>query len=146
MNLYNFDTREKLDAYGQAILVVTENIQKSSVTGNDRAVALFHFNADFLSKTITLVVGVYELNSNGEPIISKSLNPYEEMIVATNGKEVDMNSETLEVVKPDDKEENGFYMGEFDAYIFLTKNKEIKLWDLFKSIIVRSSTINPPTI
>lgn len=146
MNLYNFDTRAKLDEYGQKVLLVTDGIKKSEVTGNDRAIALFHFNADFLNKTLTLVVGVYELNEEGEPINSKSLKPYEEMIVATNGLEVDVQTPGLDVVTEEDKVEGGIYMGEYDAYIYITKNNPIELWTLFESIIKRSSKINPPTV
>ena len=141
MNLYNFDTREKLDAYGQAVLLVTEDISVSEVTGNNRAIALFHFNADFLSKSLTLVVGVYELDAEGEPINSKSLKPYEEMIVATNALEVDLQTPGLDVITEEEKVPGGMYMGEYDAYIYFTKNNDIKLWDLFESIIKRSKTL-----
>lgn len=140
-NLYSLDTRAKLDAYGSKVLLVTENIQVSPVTGKDRAVALFHFNADFLNKSLTLVVGVYELDKNGEPINSKSLKPYEEMIIATNNVEVDVQTPGLDVVTEDDKVEGGIYMGEYDAYVYYTKNNDIRLWALFESIIKRSKTL-----
>ena len=142
MNLYNLDTKEKLNAYGQAVLVVTEGINPSEVTGNDRAIALFHFNANFLQQTLTLVVGVYELDANGEPIISKSLIPYEESIQGTNSEQVDMDSEELQVVTEDEKIEGGNYMGEFDAYVKITKENPVELWDLFASIIKKSKKIN----
>ncbi len=141
-NLYSLDTREKLDAYGSKVLLVTEDIQVSPVTGKDRAVALFHFNANFQQQSITLVVGVYELDAQGEPIISQSLKPYEESIVATNGYMVDMQTEGLEVVAQEDMVEGGVYMGEYDAYIYITKNNPIQLWQLFESIIKRSKKIN----
>ncbi len=141
MNLYNFDTRAKLNAYGQEVLLVTEDISVSEVTGNNRAIALFHFNADFLAKSLTLVVGVYELDENGEPINSKSLKPYEESIVATNALEVDVEAEGFPIVTEDDKVEGGKYMGEYDAYVYYTKNSDIRLWDLFTSIIKRSKTL-----
>jgi hypothetical protein len=145
-NLYSLDTREKLDAYGSKVLLVTEDIDVSSVTGKNRAVALFHFNANFQQESITLVVGVYELDAQGEPIISQSLKPYEESIVATNGKQVDMQTPGLEIILEEDKVEGGIYMGEYDAYIYITKNNPIELWTLFESIIKRSSKINSPTI
>jgi hypothetical protein len=141
-NLYSLDTREKLDDYGSKVLLVTEDIQVSPVTGKDRAVALFHFNANFQQQSITLVVGVYELDAQGEPIISQSLKPYEESIVATNGYMVDMQTPGLDVVKPEDMVEGGIYMGEYDAYIYITKNNPIQLWQLFESIIKRSTKIN----
>jgi hypothetical protein len=141
-NLYSLDTRAKLNAYGSKVLLVTEDIEVSSVTGKDRAVALFHFNANFQQESITLVVGVYELDTQGEPIISQSLKPYEESIVATNGYMVDMQTEGLEVVAQEDMVEGGVYMGEYDAYIYITKNNPIQLWQLFESIIKRSKKIN----
>jgi hypothetical protein len=141
INLYSLDTREKLDAYGQEALLVTEDISVSETTGNSRAITLFHFNADFLNKSLTLVVGVYELDANGEPINSKSLKPYEEMIVATNNVEVDVQTPGLDVVTEDDKVEGGIYMGEYDAYVYFTKNNDVRIWTLFESIIKRSKTL-----
>lgn len=141
INLYNLDTKEKLDAYGQEALLVTEDISVSETTGNSRAIALFHFNADFLNKSLTLVVGVYELDANGEPINSKSLKPYEELIVATNDTEVDTQTPGLELITEEDKVEGGIYMGEYDAYVHFTKNNDVRIWDLFESIIKRSKTL-----
>ena len=146
MNLYSLDTRAKLDAYGQKVLLVTEDIQPSAVTGNDRAVALFHFNSNFLQESITLVVGVYELDENGEPINTKSLKPYEDTITATNEYVVDITDPELNVVDPEDMVEGVEYMGEYDAYIYITKNNPIQLWTLFESIIKKSKKINPPLI
>jgi hypothetical protein len=143
MNLYNLDTRAKLDTYGQEVLLVTEDIQPSATTGKDRAVALFHFNSNFLQKSITLVVGVYELDENGEPINSKSLKPYEDTITATNEYMVDITDPELNIVDPEDMVEGIEYMGEYDAYIKYTKENSIQLWTLFKSIIKRSKKINP---
>jgi hypothetical protein len=143
MNLYNLDTRAKLDTYGQEVLLVTEDIQPSATTGKDRAVALFHFNSNFLQKSITLVVGVYELDENGEPINSKSLKPYEDTITATNEYMVDITDPELNIVDPEDMIEGVEYMGEYDAYIKYTKENSIQLWTLFESIIKRSKKINP---
>jgi len=145
-NLYSLDTREKLDAYGNKILLVTEGIDPSSVTGNDRAVALFHFLVNFLDESITLVVGVYELDANGEPINSKSLKPYEDTIVATNTDMVDTYTPGLNIIAPEDilpDQPEGRYIGEYDAYIKLTKHNSVELWPLFESIIKKSSKINP---
>jgi hypothetical protein len=145
-NLYSLDTREKLDAYGSKVLLVTEGIDPSLVTGNDRAVALFHFLANFLDESITLIVGVYELDANGEPIISKSLVPYEDSLVATNTYIVDTYTPGLDIIAPEDMLEDqpeGRYMGEYDAYLKLTKENSIELWPLFESIIKKSSKINP---
>ena len=145
-NLYSLDTREKLDTYGNKILLVTEGIDPSSVTGNDRAVALFHFLVNFLDESITLVVGVYELDANGEPINSKSLKPYEDTIVATNADIVDTYTPGLDIIAPEDilpDQPEGRYMGEYDAYIKLTKHNSVELWPLFESIIKKSSKINP---
>jgi hypothetical protein len=145
-NLYSLNTRERLDAYGSKVLLVTEGIDPSPVTGNDRAVALFHFLANFLDESITLVVGVYELDSNGEPIISKSLVPYEDSLIATNTYIVDTYTPGLDIIAPEDMLEDqpeGRYMGEYDAYLKLTKENSIELWPLFESIIKKSSKINP---
>jgi hypothetical protein len=141
MNIFDLNTKEKLDAYGDKFLVVTENIDPSPVTGFNRAVALLDFNVNLRNQTITLVVGVYELDEDGEPIISKSLKPYEETLVAHNGNTVDMQTEGLDIVQEDDKVENGIYMGEFDAYVYITKNNPVKLWDLFASVVTRSSSL-----
>ena len=141
INLYSLDTKEKLDAYGQEALLVTEDISVSETTGNSRAIALFHFNADFLNKSLTLVVGVYEVDANGEPINSKSLKPYEETIIATNAVEVDIQTPEFVIVTEEDKVEGGTYMGEYDAYVHFTKNNDIRIWTLFESIIQRSKTL-----
>lgn len=142
MNLFSIKTAADLQAYNQECLVVTEDINPSTVTGFSRAVALFHFNANFLLKELSLIVGVYEIDENGNPIHTKSLIPYEECIVANNSLEVNMLSPTLDVVKPEDKVSNGVYMGEYDAYVYITKNNPILLWDLFRNIIKGSRTIN----
>ena len=145
-NLYSLNTRERLDAYGSKVLLVTEGIDPSQITGNDRAVALFHFLANFLDESITLVVGVYELDANGEPIISKSLVPYEDSLVATNTYIVDTDTPGLDIIAPEDMlpdQPEGRYMGEYDAYLKLTKENSIELWPLFESIIKKSSKINP---
>ena len=146
MTLYSLDTRAKLDTYGQEVLLVTEDIQPSATTGKDRAVALFHFNSNFLQKTISLIVGVYELDENGEPINSKSLKPYEDIITATNEYMVDITDPDLNIIAPEDMVEGVNYMGEYDAYIYITKNNPIELWTLFESIIKRSKKINPPAV
>jgi hypothetical protein len=143
MNIFDLNTKEKLDAYGDNFLVIRgESISPAQVTGFDRAVVLLDFNANFRQKTITLVVGIYELDENGDPIISKSLKPYEDTIIATNGTEVD--AETMEIVRnEEDKVEGRTYIGEFDAYIYLTKSGAVPLWNLFSSAIITSSLINP---
>ena len=143
MNIFDLDTKEKLDAYAEKFLVVRgESITPSLVTGFNRAVALLDFNVNFRQKSITLVVGIYELDEIGNPIISKSLKPYEETIVATNGIEVD--AQTMQIVRSEeDKIEGRTYIGEFDAYLSLTKAGVVPLWDLFTSAITTSSLINP---
>jgi hypothetical protein len=92
------------------------------------------------------VVGVYELDSNGEPINSKSLKPYEDTITATNSYIVDTYTPDLDIVSPEDilpDQPEGRYIGEFDAYVYYTKNNDIRLWTLFESIIKKNSKINP---
>jgi hypothetical protein len=133
-----------LDAYEQAVLVVTEDIKPSETTGNSRAIVLFHFNANFLNKELVLVVGIYELDTNGELI--NSLKPYEDTIVATNTDIVDTYTPGLDIIAPENilpDQPEGRYMGEYDAYIKLTKHNSVELWSLFESIIKKSSKINP---
>lgn len=141
MNILELNTKEKLDEWKNNFLVVTDGINDSQTTGFKRAVALFDFNASFRDKNIQLVCGIYELDSDGNPIISKSLRPYEELIIATNSKEVDI--ETMDVVPKEQQVSGKTYLGEFDAYVMLTKTSPVKLWELFESVIKRSSTINP---
>ena len=142
MNIYDLNTKEKLDAYGDKFLVVKEGISPSEVTGFNRAVALLDFNTNFRNQTIVLVVGIYELDVDGEPIITKSLKPYEDVIIGSNGTLVDI--ETMEVLSnEDEKDSNKTYMGEFDAYLALTKQGPIHLWELLKNTITSSSKINP---
>jgi hypothetical protein len=140
MNIFDLNTKEKLDNYAAQVLVVTEGIDKSEITGFNRAVALLNFNADFRNKSITLVVGIYELDELGEPIISKSLKPYEEVIIANNGRLVDV--ETFEIADENELDESKTYLGEYDAYIALTKSSSIKLWELFENVIKSSPNIN----
>jgi hypothetical protein len=145
MNIYNFNTKAALDQWAIDCLVVTDGIAPSSVTGNNRAVALLHFLTNFLDKSITLVVGVYELDANGEPINSKPLKPYEDTIVATNADIVDTYTPGLPIVTPEDMlpdQPEGRYIGEFDAYVKFTKDNSVELWPLFESIIKKSSKIN----
>jgi hypothetical protein len=137
MNILSLDTKEKLEAWGQEFLLVTEGITPSSVTGFNRAVILTDFICDFRNKQIKLVTAVYELNSEGNPIISNSLKPYEQLLVAHNGNLVDATGAVV-----DNPEEGVSYMGEFDFYMALTKNNAIQLWEVFETIIKNSRVIN----
>jgi hypothetical protein len=137
MNIYNFNTKEALDQWAIDCLVVTDGITPSPITGYNRAVVLLQFNAEFLRKQIVLFVGVFELDADGNPIISKSLKPYEDMVIADNSQEIDI--ETMAIVAKEDQDPNKTYMGEYDAYIYITKNNPVMIWDLFETAIKNSS-------
>jgi len=135
MDLYNFNTKADLDQWAIDCLV-TYNIATSPETGFNRAAALLRFHANFDREQIILYVGVFELDVNGNPIIGKSLVPYEEVIIANNDNQVDI--ETMVVTPIESQDPNKIYMGEYDAYVYLTKNNSIMLWDLFKTSIENS--------
>lgn len=137
MNIYNFNTKADLDQWAIDCLVVTDGIAPSPVTGYNRAIALLQFNAEFTKRQVVLYVGVFELDEQGNPIVSRSLKPYEEIVVADNGQEVDI--ETLEITAQEDQDPNKTYMGEYDAYVYITKNNPVLIWDLFESAIKNSS-------
>lgn len=139
MNIFDLNTKEKLETYGKEFLVVTEGISPSELTGFSRAVALLDVNISLRTKTINLVLGVYELDKDGNPIISKSLRPYEEVLVASNSNRVDITTPNFDIVLEEDMVEDVDYVGEFDAYVYLTKNNPVMLWDLFNAVIKRSS-------
>jgi hypothetical protein len=136
MNIYDFKTKADLDMWATASLVVYD-VSVSPDTGNNRAVALMQFNANFDQKEIVLNVGVFELDTQGNPKIGKSLIPYYDYIIASNAYEVDI--ETMIITPIEDQDPNKTYMGEYDAYIYLTKNNSILIWDLFNSSIKNSS-------
>lgn len=137
MNIYDFNTKADLDQWAIDCLVVKNGIAVSPVTGFNRAIALLLFNAEFIRKQIILYVGVFELDTLGNPITSKSLKPYEDMVIANNDQEVDI--ETLVVTAKEDQDPNKTYMGEYDAYIYITKNNPVMIWDLFEAAIKNSS-------
>lgn len=137
MNINNFNTAADLQAWATKCLVVTNGISVSPVTGFNRAVALMQFNGYFNLGQIVLNVLVFELDSNGNPIKSRSLNPYEDLIIADNSQEVDI--ETMVVTPKADQDPNKVYMGEYDAYVYLTKNNPVMIWSLFESSIKNSS-------
>lgn len=137
MNIYDFNTKADLDQWAIDCLVVTDGISVSPVTGYSRAVALLQFNAEFNKSRIVLYVGVFELDIDGNPIRSKSLNPYEEMVIADNGQQVDI--ETMVVTPIEDQDPNKVYMGEYDAYVYITKHNPVMIWDLFETAIKNST-------
>ena len=122
--------------------LVVRDIEDNILTGNKRAVALFKFEVSLQFEEIKLIVGVYDLDENGNPISSKSVKPYEDIILATNHKQIDISDPNFEIVEKEDQIEGKTYIGEFDAYVYITKNNPIKLWDLFYSVIKKSKTIN----
>ena len=140
MNIRDLNTKEKLEEWGNKFLLLTgaDGITPSAVTNFPRAIVLLDFITNLRNKTITLVLGVYELDLDGNPIISQSLMPYEQTLIAHNGILVDQQGQV--VIDPENPED---YIGEFDFFIHLTKNNPIQLWDIFSNIIVNSSVINP---
>jgi hypothetical protein len=137
MNLYDFNTKADLDQWAIDCLVVRTGISVSPTTGYNRAVALIQFNAMFNLKQIHLNVGVFELDPQGNPIRSKSLIPYEELIIADNSQQVDI--ETMVITPIEDQDPNKTYMGEYDAYVYITKNNPVQIWNLFEASIQNSS-------
>jgi hypothetical protein len=140
MNIYDFNTKADLDQWAIDCLVVTDGIVQSPITGYNRAIVLLQFNAEFISKQIVLYVGVFELDADGNPIVSKSLKPYEDMVIANNSQEIDI--ETMVITAKEDQDPNKIYMGEYDAYIYLTKNNPVMIWDLFETSIKNSTKFN----
>jgi hypothetical protein len=137
MNIYNFNTKAALDQWAIDCLVVTDGIIPSPTTGYNRAIALLQFNAEFINRRIVLYVGVFELDTQGNPKIGKSLIPYYDYIIASNAYEVDI--ETMVITPIEDQDPNKIYMGEYDAYIYITKNNPVMIWDLFETAIKNSS-------
>lgn len=143
MNFYDINTKEKLAEYNQIALVVTKDIQPSEYTGNPRAVALLGMETNFLQKEISLHVAIYELDSEGNPIINKVMKPYEELI-STNGSYY--NTETGENMF-DTWTEKGLPQPQnvIDAYTYfltMVKGGKVKLFDVFSNVIVNSGLIN----
>lgn len=135
MNLTDFKTKQDLDNWGVEHLT-TYNIRVSPETGNNRAAVILNFHGNFTQRQISIHVGVFELDNNGDPIIGKGINPYEEVIIANNDSEVDI--ETFQIVSKENQDPNKIYMGEYNAYVYYTKNNLVNMWGLFKNNIENS--------
>ncbi|MCO5254216.1 MAG: hypothetical protein M9892_07635 [Bacteroidetes bacterium] len=130
MNINSIQTREELDQYANDYLVV--DIADNPITGNKRKAAFFGMNANILQQTISVHVGVFEIDSEGELINTKALKPYEELLTASNNMTV--NPETGEPAKEG--------IGEFDFFVLYTKTNSTNLWELFAQRIELSTKLN----
>jgi hypothetical protein len=128
IKLDDIKTKADLDAYAAKVLAVYSDpedpndfsIPRSVIRPNDKRVAiLLDFNISFRSERLEIIVGVYDLDSEGNPIYAKSLKPYEEVIEATEFSYVDI--QTGEVTAEEDMDPNKTYVPEFTFYLMYAK-------------------------
>lgn len=177
MNLYDIKTKEDLKDYADKKLVVYSDpldeqgnpiqgeftIPRNPLRPNShRAAALLDVEISLRRDEVKLVVGVYDLDSNGDPIYANSIKPYETDIVATDFGFVDPTTGLVVEEADMDQElkEQGFYIPEFTFYLLYTKTNKmyvldnqtntyletvgVNLWQLFKRNISVSKKMLEP--